>query len=99
MLNRYKELYFSSGSRCSAEQNRLDNFAKGSQKKNMCEINLNLDQRFRRCCLKIFLIYSSVDHIVLRSKTIATLMVESTMRYIYVKLFWVWTSGSGGDVV
>ena len=30
----------------------------------LCKIILNLDQWFRRCHLKIFLIYSSGDHFV-----------------------------------
>ena len=40
---------------CSAEQNHLCNFGRGYQEEQFCEIILNLDQWFRRCCLKDFL--------------------------------------------
>ena len=35
------------------------NFVRRHHKEQFCEIILNLDKWFRRCCLKIFLIWSS----------------------------------------
>ena len=49
----YLELWWSL---CSAEQNHLCSFGPGRYEEHFCEIILNLDQLFRRCCLKIFLI-------------------------------------------
>ena len=43
----------------SGEQNYSCNFGKGHYEGYFCEIILNLDQWFRRCRLKIFLIWSS----------------------------------------
>ena len=40
---------------CSAEQNHLCNFGTGHNEEHFYEIILNLDQWFRRCCLKDFL--------------------------------------------
>ena len=41
------------------EQNQLCNFGKRHVEEQFCDIISNLDQWFRRCCLKIFLIWSS----------------------------------------
>ena len=41
---------------CSVERNHLRNFGRRHHKEQFCEIILNLDQWFRRCRLKIFLI-------------------------------------------
>ena len=41
-----------------------------------CEIILNFDQWFRRCCLKIFLIYSPGSHFVRQRGTICAILVE-----------------------
>ena len=43
---------FSSGGH--VVQNILINFGRGYLKEHFCEIILNWDQRFRRCCFKIF---------------------------------------------
>ena len=43
---------------CLAEQNHLSNFGREHYGKHFCEIILNLDQCFRRCCLKKLL----MDH-------------------------------------
>ena len=40
---------------CSAEQNHLGKFGRGHYEEHFCEIILNLDQLFRKCCLKYFL--------------------------------------------
>ena len=39
---------------CSVERNRLCNFNRGYPEDQFCEIILNLDLYFRRCCLKDF---------------------------------------------
>ena len=62
------------------------------------EIILNLDKRFRRCCLKIFLIWSSGGPFVQGSVTICAIMVEGIMRNNSVNVFQILASGSG-DVV
>ena len=59
---------------------------------------LNLDQWFRRFRLKICLNWISGGPFVQRSRTICTIMVGGIMSNNSVKLFLIWTSGSGGDV-
>ena len=44
---------------CSVEWNHFCNFGRRHHEEQFCDIILNLDQWFRRCCLKIFLIKSS----------------------------------------
>ena len=44
---------------------------------------------------KIFLIYSSGGPFVLQSRTICAILEEGIMGNIHMKLFKVWTSGSG----
>ena len=61
----YLELWWPS---CSAELNHLGNFGRGHYEKPSCEIILNSDQWFRRCRFRIFLIYSSGEHLVLYSE-------------------------------
>ena len=41
---------------CSEERNHLRNFGRWCHEEHFCEIILNLDQLFRRCRLKKFLI-------------------------------------------
>ena len=83
---------------CSVEQNYLCNFSRRHHEEQLCEIILNLDQWYRRCCLKIFLISSSGSPFVQQSRTICATLVEGIIRNNYVKLFLIWTSGSR-DVV
>ena len=66
--------------------------------RNNCEIILILDQWFRRCLFKIFLIWSSGGPFVQRSRTICAILVDGIKRNNSVKLFLIWTSGSG-DVI
>ena len=54
----------------------------------------NLDQWFRRCCLKTFLIWSSGGPFIMRSRTIIAILLEGIKRNNSVKLFWIWTSVS-----
>ena len=49
--------------------------------------------------LKRFLIWSSGSPRVRWSKTIYAILKDGIMGNIHVKLFEIWTSGSGGDVV
>ena len=46
-----------------------------------------------------FLIESSGSPFVWWSRTIYAILKEGTIGNIHVKLFEIWTSGSGGDVV
>ena len=43
--------------------------------------------------------FSSYSHVVQPSRTFWTILVEGIMKNISVILFWIWTSGSGEDVV
>ena len=52
-----------------------------------CEIILNLDKRFRRCLLKIFVISSSGGPFVQWSRTICAILEEGIKRNNSVKLF------------
>ena len=73
---------------CSAERNHLCNFGKRHHEEQFCEIILKLDLWFkRRCCLKIFLIWSSGDPFVQWSGTICAILVEGIMRNNSVDLF------------
>ena len=84
---------------CSMEQNHWCNFCRRHHEKQFCEIILNLDQWFRRCRLKIFLIWSSGSPFVQWSDTICAILVKGIMRNNALKLFWIWTSGSGKNVI
>ena len=84
---------------CSVERNYLYNFGRRHHEEQFSEIILNLDQWFRRCRLKIFLIWSSGSPFVQWSRPICAILVKGIMRNNPVKLFWIWTSGSGGNVV
>ena len=55
---------------CSAVQSHLDNFGTAHYEEHSSEIILNLDQWYRRCHLKTFLIYSSGGHLVWQISTI-----------------------------
>ena len=84
---------------CSAERNHLCNFGREEQ---FCEIILNLDQWFRRRChlkdlnisyLELWQPSCSVEWNHLCS------LKEGIMGNIHAKLYEIWTSGLGGDVV
>ena len=75
-------------------------FGRIHHEEQFCEIILNLNQWFRRRChLNAFLIYSSGGHFVRWSKTICAIFVEGIIRNISAKLFRIWTSDSGENVV
>ena len=69
------------------EQNHLCNFGRRHQGEQFCEIILNLDQWFRRCHLKIFLIWNSDIPFVQQSGTICAILAEGIMRNNSVELF------------
>ena len=71
---------------CLVERYRLGNFGKGHYEEHFCENILNLDQWFR-CCSSIYLILSSVGHLVQRSRTVWAILVKGIMRIISIKLF------------
>ena len=80
------------------------NYARGHHEGHFCEIIwnliLNMDQWFRmKCCLKRFLILSPPGPFVPQSETICAILVEGITSNIFVNLFCIWTSGSGGVVV
>ena len=65
---------------CSAEPNHLCNCCGRHHEGQFCEIILNLNQWLRRCCLKMFLIWSSDGPFVQLSETICAILVEGIMR-------------------
>ena len=71
----------------------------GIMRNNIVIFFFNLDQWFKRCRLKIFLIWSSNGPFVQWSRTICAILVESIMRTNSVNLFPTWAGGSGGDAV
>ena len=79
---------------CSAECNYLCNFGRGYYEEQFCEIILNLCRRFRsRCCLKI-----SYLELWWPSSLVKLNHLCIYERGHHVKLYEIWTSGSG-DVV
>ena len=78
---------------CTAEHNHLCNFGRGNPEEQFFEIILNLGQWFRS--FKRFLILSSGDPPVQWSGTIYAILKEGIMGNINVKLYEIWTSGSG----
>ena len=78
--------------------NHLFNYGKGYYEEQFCEIILNLGQWFRRrCCLNISYL-ELWGPPVGWSVNIYAISEEGYMGNIHVKLFEIWTSGSG-DVV
>ena len=83
---------------CSAERNHLCNFGRGCYEEQFCELILNLGQCFRtRRRLKDFL-SSALVALLLGSKSICAILKEGIMGNIHVKLYEIWTCGSG-DIV
>ena len=94
---------------CYAERNHLCIFCRGYQEEQFCEIILNLDQCFRRRCVKkIFLIWSSGGPYSQKSGIICAILVESIheeqfceiilnldewFRRCVLKIFLIWRSG------
>ena len=73
---------------CRAQLNHLCNVGRKHHEEQLCEIILNLDQWFRRkCCLKIFLIWSFDSPFAQQSTTIGVILEEGIMRNNSVKLF------------
>ena len=73
---------------CSVDWNHLCNFGRRYHEEQFRDIILNLDQWFRRkCCLKVFLIWSSDSPFVQLSVTICAISAEGIMRSNSVKLF------------
>ena len=70
---------------CSAERNHLCNFGRRYYEEQSCEIILNLDQGFRRCFLKKFLIWSSGGPFFQGSGIICAILVEGIKRNSSVK--------------
>ena len=71
---------------CSVDWNHLCDLGRRLHEEQSCEIILNLDQWFRRkCCLKLFLIWSSGGPFVQWSVTICAILVEGIMDNSSVK--------------
>ena len=72
---------------CLVKGNHLCNFGRRHHGEQFCEIILNLDQWFRRCYLKTFLICSSGSPFVQRRETICAILVEGIKINNSVKIF------------
>ena len=53
---------------CTAERHHLCKIGEPMRTFSICVIILNMDKWFRRCCLKVFLIYSTGSNLVWRSR-------------------------------
>ena len=74
-------------------------FVRGYNEEQFCEIILNLGQWFRRRCqLKDFL-SGALAALLFSGANIYAILKEGIMGNIHVKLYEIWTSCSGGDVV
>ena len=83
---------------CSAEPYYFCNFGRGYPEEQFCEIILNVGQWFRRRChLKDFLSGALVALLFSGAEPFMPLK-EGIMGNIHVKLYEIWTSGSG-DVI
>ena len=86
---------------CQAEQNHLCNFGRRCYEEQCCEIILNLCQWFRRCRLKHSYLELWQPSCLWERNHLChfEILKEGIIGNIHVKLFEIWTSGSGGDVV
>ena len=85
---------------CSVEKNHLCNFDRGCYEEQFCEIISILGQKVQeKMWLKRFLIWSSGSPPDMWSEPIYAILKEGIIGNIHVKLFEIWTSCSGGDVV
>ena len=75
------------------------NFGRGCYEEQFFEIILNLGLWLGRRCLIKILIYTSGGPIDRWSVTIHAILKEGIIGNIYVKLFEIWNSGLGEDVV
>ena len=78
----------------------LSNIRNIDQSETFFVVILNLDQCIR-CCVKSS-IFSSGDHSIQQNSTVCVVFVEGLTRNVFtncMKLFPVWTSSSGGEVV
>ena len=73
----------------------LCKFCRWHHEEQFCEIILNLDKWFSR----YFFIWSSGGSFVQQRCNVWTIVVKGIMRNNSVKLVWIWTSGSGGNVI
>ena len=74
---------------CSVEWHCFSNFSKGPWDEHFCEIILKLSQWLeRRCCLNVFAIFRSGDHLVQCSRSILAILVHGYNRNICVKIIW-----------
>ena len=79
---------------CWVERNHLCNFGRGYQ-----EEHFEFGPVVQEMSFKKFLIWSSGSPPVRWSRTICAILKEGIMVNIHVKLYNIWTSGLGGDVV
>ena len=81
------------------QRNHLCKFGRGYYEEQFCEIILNLGQWFKRYRLKDFFNWSSGSPPDRWSRPIYAILKEVIMGNIHVKLYEIWTRGSGGKVI
>ena len=74
-------------------------FSREHYEEQICEFYFEFGPVVQEMSFKIFLIWSSGGSCVLWSGTIYAILKEGIMENIHVKLYEIWTRGSGGDVV
>ena len=87
---------------CSAERNNLClcNFGRGYPEEQFYKKYFEFGPVVQEeITFERFLIWSSGSHPAQWSRTIYAIFVKSSVRNNPVNLFFIWTSGSGGDVV
>ena len=83
---------------CSSKWNHLCNYGRGYNEQQFCD-SFRIEPVIQEMLFKRFLILSSGSPPVQWSGTIYAILEEDIMGNIYVKLYEIWTSGSGGDVI
>ena len=83
---------------CSTDRNHLCSFGRNRRTilRDYCEFEPVVQEEM---LLKVFIIWGSGDPPVRWSRTIYAILLAVIMRNNSVKLFWIWASGSGGDIV
>ena len=85
-----------------AKLNILINIGRGQHEEHFCEVILNglvVQEKMSFKDLSYLELCQSGSPFVPRSRTISEILVQGITRINSVKLFWIWISGSVGDIV
>ena len=83
---------------CSSKWKYLCNYGRGYNEQQFCDL-FRIKPVVQEMLFKRFLILSSGSPPVQWSGNIYAILKEDIMGNSYVKLYEIWTSGSGGDVI